>query len=68
MSPPAADPAPAGVLRAYKIATGSIGAAAYELGITESTARQQLSGLCRRTGCLNAAQAGYWLGTTDGTG
>jgi molybdenum-dependent DNA-binding transcriptional regulator ModE len=31
------------VLRAY-IATGSIAAAAYELGISETTARQHLSG------------------------
>jgi DNA-binding NarL/FixJ family response regulator len=50
------------VLHAY-IATGSIAAAAYELGITETTARQHLSGLYRRTGCLNAAQAAYLLGT-----
>ena len=49
------------VLRTY-IAAGSISAAAYELGISESTARQHLSGLYRRTGCLNAAQAAYWLG------
>ena len=44
------------VLRRY-IAAGSIAAAAYELGISETTARQHLSGLYRRTGCLNAAQA-----------
>jgi len=50
------------VLRAY-IATGSIAAAAYELGISETTARQHLSGLYRRTGCLNAAQAACLLGT-----
>jgi hypothetical protein len=25
--------------------------------------RQHLSGLYRRTGCVNAAQAAYWLGT-----
>ena len=49
------------VLRAY-IAAGSMAAAAHELGIRESTARQHLSGLYRRTGCLNAAQAAYWLG------
>ncbi len=49
------------VLRAY-IAAGSIAAAAYELGISETTVRQHLSGLYRRTGCLNAAQAAYWLG------
>ena len=49
------------VLRAY-VAAGSIAGAAYELGITESTARQHLSGLYRRTGCLNAAQAAYLLG------
>jgi len=49
------------VLRAY-IAAGSIAAAAYELGINETTARQHLSGLYRRTGCLNAAQAAYLLG------
>jgi DNA-binding NarL/FixJ family response regulator len=36
-------------------------AAAYELGIGETTVRQRLSGLYRRTGCLNAAQAGHWL-------
>jgi DNA-binding NarL/FixJ family response regulator len=50
------------VLRAY-ITAGSIAAAAHELGIGETTARQHLSGLDRRTGCLNAAQAAYWLGT-----
>ena len=52
------------MLRAY-IAAGSIAAAAYELGISETTARQHLSGLYRRTGCLNAAQAAYWLGASD---
>jgi DNA-binding NarL/FixJ family response regulator len=52
------------VLRAYIVA-GSIAAAAYELGISETTARQHLSGLYRRTGCLNAAQAAYWLGNGD---
>jgi DNA-binding NarL/FixJ family response regulator len=49
------------VLRTY-IAAGSIAAAAYELGISETTARQHLSGLYRRTGCLNAAQAAFRLG------
>ena len=49
------------VLRAY-IAVGSIAAAAHQLGISETTARQHLSGLYRRTGCLNAAQAAYRLG------
>ncbi len=49
------------VLRAY-IGAGSVAAAAYELGISETTVRQHLSGLCRRTGCLNAAQAAYRLG------
>ena len=53
------------VLRAY-IAAGSVAAAAHELDIAESTARQHLSGLYRRTGCLNAAQAAYWLGTRSG--
>ena len=48
------------VVRAY-IAAGSVAAAAYELGMSETTARQHLSGLYRRTGCLNAAQAAYWL-------
>jgi DNA-binding NarL/FixJ family response regulator len=48
------------VLRVY-IRTGSVAAAAYELGISETTVRQHLSGLYRRTGCLNAAQAAYWL-------
>ncbi len=36
---------------------------AHELGISETTVRQHLSGLYRRTGCVNAAQAAYWLGT-----
>ena len=49
------------VLRAY-IRAGSVAAAAYELGIGETTVRQHLSGLYRRTGCINAAQAAYWLG------
>jgi DNA-binding NarL/FixJ family response regulator len=52
------------VLRAY-IAAGSIAAAAHKLGISETTARQHLSGLYRRTGCLNVAQAAYLLGTGD---
>lgn len=52
------------VLRAY-VASGSIKAAASELGITETTARQHVSGLDRRTRCANAAQAGYWLGRGD---
>ena len=38
------------------IAAGSMAAAAHELGVTETTARQHLSGLYRRTGCLDAAQ------------
>ena len=50
------------VLRAY-IAAGSVAAAAHELGISETTARQHLSGLYRRTGCVNAVQAAYLLGT-----
>ena len=49
------------VLRAY-IRTGSVAAAAYELGIGETTVRQHLSGLYRRKGCVNAAQAAYQLG------
>ena len=49
------------VLRAY-IATGSIAMAAHRLEITETTARQHLSELYRRTGCLNVAQAAYRLG------
>jgi DNA-binding CsgD family transcriptional regulator len=52
------------VLRAY-IAAGSIAAAAYKLGISETTVRQHLSGLYRRTGCLNAAQAAYALGISE---
>ncbi len=55
------------VLRAY-IRAGSVAAAAYELGISETTVRQHLSGLYRRTGCLNAAQAAYWLGRADPCG
>ncbi len=50
------------VLRVY-ISAGSVAAAAHELSIGETTARQHLSGLYRRTGCLNAAQAAYLLGT-----
>jgi DNA-binding NarL/FixJ family response regulator len=50
------------VLRTY-IAAGSVAAAAYELGISETTVSLHLSGLYRRTGCVNAAQAAYWLGT-----
>ena len=53
------------VLRAY-IRAGSV--AAYELGISETTMRQHLSGLCRRSGCVNTAQAAYWLGTAEGLG
>ena len=52
------------VLRAY-VTAGSIAAAAYGLGISETTVRQHLSGLYRRTGCLNAAQAAYLLGRHD---
>lgn len=52
------------VLRAY-VAAGSIPAASRDLGIAESTARQHLSGLYRRTGYLSAAQAGYLLGRAD---
>jgi DNA-binding NarL/FixJ family response regulator len=52
------------VLRAY-IRAGSVAAAAYELGIGETTVRQHLSGLYRRTGCVNAAQAAYWLGAGE---
>ncbi len=50
------------VLRAY-VRAGSVASAAHELGISETTARQHLSGLYRRTGCLNAAQAAYLLGS-----
>jgi DNA-binding NarL/FixJ family response regulator len=49
------------VLRAY-IRAGSVAAAAYDLGIGETTVRPHLSGLYRRTGCVNAAQAAYLLG------
>lgn len=47
------------------IEAGSIGVAAHELGIAETTVRQHLSGLYRRTGCLNAAQAAYRLGRAE---
>jgi DNA-binding NarL/FixJ family response regulator len=50
------------VLRAY-ITAGSVAQAAHSLGLTESTVRQHLSGLYQRTGCRNAAQAGYLLGS-----
>jgi DNA-binding NarL/FixJ family response regulator len=52
------------VLRAY-ISAGSIAGAAHELGIAESTARQHLSGLYRRTGCASVAQAAYMLGRAE---
>jgi class 3 adenylate cyclase/DNA-binding CsgD family transcriptional regulator len=52
------------VLRAY-LRAGSVPAAAYELGISETTVRQHLSGMYRRTGYLNAAEAAYWLGAGD---
>ena len=52
------------VLRAY-VRAGSIAAAAYELGISETMVRQHLSGLYRRTGFLNGAQAAYLLGRGD---
>jgi hypothetical protein len=41
------------------------GGAAHELGIGETTVRQHRSGLYRRTGCVNAAQAAYWLGAGE---
>lgn len=50
------------VLRAY-VRAGSVAAAAYELGISETTVRQHLSSLYRRTGCMNVAQAAYLLGS-----
>jgi hypothetical protein len=42
-----------------------VAAAAYELCISETTALQHLSGLYRRTGCVNAAQAAYLLGRVE---
>ena len=48
------------------IAAGSMAAAAFELGISETTARQHLSGLYRRTSCMNAAPAAYKVGFSDG--
>ncbi len=52
------------VLRAY-IQAGSAAAAAHALGISETTVRQHLSGLYRRIGCVNAAQAAYLLGNAE---
>ena len=52
------------VLRAY-IRAGSVAAAAHELGIGETTVRQHLSGPIGGPGCVNAAQAAYWLGRGD---
>jgi DNA-binding NarL/FixJ family response regulator len=49
------------VLRAY-IRAGSVAATVHELGVSETTVRQHLSGLYRRTGCA-VAQAAYWLGS-----
>jgi|SRR5664279_844974 len=47
------------------IGAGSSASAAHELGISETTVRQHLSGLYRRTSCLNAAQAAYRLGSGE---
>jgi DNA-binding NarL/FixJ family response regulator len=47
-------------LRAY-IETGSHKAAAYRLGISESTSRQRVSLLLRRLGVRNATQAAWVL-------
>ena len=52
------------VLRAY-VRAGSVAAAAGELEISETTVRQHLSNLYRRTGTANAAQAAYLLGQAD---
>jgi DNA-binding NarL/FixJ family response regulator len=52
------------VLRAY-IRTGSAAGAAHALRISETTVRQHLSGLYRRIGCVNAAQAAYLLGKAE---
>jgi DNA-binding NarL/FixJ family response regulator len=52
------------VLRAY-VAAGSSAGAAHALGISETTVRQHLSGLYRRIGCANAAQAAYLLGKAE---
>ena len=49
------------VLRAC-IRAGSAAAAAYELGISETTVRQHLSGLYRRTGCLKRGAGGVLVG------
>ena len=49
------------VLRA-EMRASSVAAAGHELGISETTVRHRLSGVYRRTGCLNAAQAAYRLG------
>jgi hypothetical protein len=54
------------VLRAY-IATGSIALTAHTLEITETTARQHVSELYRRTACLHVAQAAYRLGSVRGS-
>jgi DNA-binding NarL/FixJ family response regulator len=42
-----------------------VAAAAHELGIGETTVRQHLSGLYRRTGCMDAAQAAFLLGRDE---
>jgi DNA-binding NarL/FixJ family response regulator len=55
------------VLRAY-IRAGSVAAAAHELGISETTARQHLSSLYRRTRLAGAVQAAYLLGAADKQG
>jgi DNA-binding NarL/FixJ family response regulator len=52
------------VLRAY-IRAGSTAAAAHDLEIDETIVRQHLSGLYRRTGVANVAQAAYLLGKAE---
>ena len=48
------------VLRA-DIAAGSVAAAAHELGIGETTVRQHLSGLYRRTGLTRRRRPTGWV-------
>lgn len=60
----AADRRAIATLRAY-LRTGSMKAAAEDVGITESTARQRLSAYYERHGFKNAAQAAFDLGRQE---
>ena len=63
--PAAADPAPARGPAGLHRSSGRWQPRPTSSASARATARQHLSGLYRRTGCLNAAQAAYWLGMSQ---